>query len=492
MTRRRRAVSDVCRGNLDRRRARQATLVVLGLRLGARSDERHGHPDRDLRLGRRRHDRRRRHPQSGHGARRLQGHRVRRLSGRDPRLRRVHRVLAHHLGAGLLAQGAIRRPGLAQRRPRDRACAGGARLRRHDLRRRADQHAQGRPAHLGAHQAGAAALRPADARAVGARDQRRQVAQHGGAGLSGRALRHAARGVPRDHRRQVQGQGGGDRRGQRQGVRCRLRGGPGDLQARLHRARPGAREQRRRRDDERQHRDRPRLPGSRRRDLLRLSDHAGDHDPRDAGGAPAQAGRPGAADRGRDRGDLGRDRGGLRRRARGDRDLGTGPRADDRDDRARRDGRGARGDLRLAARRPVHRHADQDRAVGPQSRGIRRLGRRQAHRARADQRRGLLPLRRPGVRARREVPDAGDRAARSVSVEPAGERRRARQDPLRAEPVEGPGGARARRGATSASRSPTTGSARAPSRASRAASIPSPASSTTSSAGPRTRPRSTS
>ena len=87
------------------------------------SDERHGHPDRDLRLRRRRHDRRRRHPQSGHGARRLQGDRVRRLSGRDPRLRRVHRMLAHHLGAGLFAQGAIRRPGLAQRRPRDRACA---------------------------------------------------------------------------------------------------------------------------------------------------------------------------------------------------------------------------------------------------------------------------------------------------------------------------------------------------------------------------------
>ena len=96
----------------------------------------------------------------------------------------------------------------------------------------------------------------------------------------------------------------------------------------------GAREQRRCRDDERQHRDRRGLPGSRPRDLLRLSDHAGDHDPRDAGGAPAQAGRAGAPDRGRDRGDLGGDRGGLRRRARGDRDLGTGSGADDRDARA--------------------------------------------------------------------------------------------------------------------------------------------------------------
>ena len=192
--------------------------------------------------------------------------------------------------------------------------------------------------------------------------------------------------------------------------------------------------------------DRRRLPGCRRRDLLRLSDHAGDHDPRDAGGAPAQAGRAGAPDRGRDRGDLGGDRGGLRRRARGDRDLGAGSRADDRDDGAGRDGRGAGGGLRLAARRPVDRHADQDRAVGPQSRGLRRLGRRQAHRARADQRRGLLPLRRPRVRARREIPDAGDRAARPVSVEPARERRRARQDPLRAEPVEGLGGAGRGRG----------------------------------------------
>ena len=111
-----------------------------------------------------------------------------------------------------------------------------------------------------------------------------------------------------------------------------------------------------------------------------------------------------------------------------------------------RDGRGAGSGLRLAARRPVDRHADQDRAVGPQSRGIRRFGGRQAHRARADQRRGLLPLRRPRVRARRAIPDAGDRAARPVSVEPAGERRRARQDPLRAEPVEGTGGAGRGRG----------------------------------------------
>ena len=380
-------------------------------------------------------------------------------------------MLAHHRGAGLFAQGPIRRPGLAQRRPRDRACAGGARLRRHDLRRRADQHTQGRPAHLGAHQAGPAALRPAHARAVRARDRRRQIAQHGGARLSGGAVRDAARRLPRDDHGQVQGQGRRDRRGQRQGVRCGLRGGPGRVQARLHRARPGAREQRRCRDDERQHRDRPWLYGCRPRGVLRLSDHAGDHDPRDAGGAPAQTGRAGAPDRGRDRGDLGRDRGGLCGRARGHRHLGTGPCADDRDARPRRDGGSARGDLRVAARRPVHRHADQDRAVGPQSRGIRRLGRRQAHRARADQRRGLLSLRRTRVRARRAVSDAGHRPARSVPVEPAGERRRARQDALCAEPVEGPRGARAGRGVPALRAHRRLGSARAPSRASRAASI---------------------
>ena len=67
-----------------------------------------------------------------------------------------------------------------------------------------------------------------------------------------------------------------------------------------------------------------RLPGCRRRGLLRLSDHAGDHDPRDAGGAPAQAGRAGAPDRGRDRGDLGRDRGGLCGRARATATSGPG------------------------------------------------------------------------------------------------------------------------------------------------------------------------
>ena len=263
----------------------------------------------------------------------------------------------------------------------------------------------------------------------------------------------AARSLPRDHRGQVQGQGRGDHRGQRQGVRRRLRGGPQrtfkldfialgrDRQAR---ARGG--------DDERQPGDRARLPGCRGRDLLRLSDHAGDHDPRDAGRAHAQAGRPGAADRGRDLGDLGDHRRGLRRRARGDRDLGPGARADGRDAGARRDGRGALRGLRLAARRPLDRHADQDRAVGPQPRGLRRLGRRPAHRARADQRRGLLPLRRQGVRARREVPDAGDRAARPVPLQPARERHPAGQAAVRAEPDQGPRPSATAPAPTSASR----------------------------------------
>ena len=81
-------------------------------------------------------------------------------------------------------------------------------------------------------------MRELSERATGAAKSRNMVALGYLAGLYG----DAARGVPRDDRRQVQGQGGRDRRGQRQGVRCGLRGGPGDLQARLHRARPGARE----------------------------------------------------------------------------------------------------------------------------------------------------------------------------------------------------------------------------------------------------------
>ena len=67
-----------------------------------------------------------------------------------------------------------------------------------------------------------------------------------------------------------------------------------------------------------------------------------------------------------------------------------------------------------------------------------------AHRDRADQRRGLLSLRGARVRARRAVPDAGDRAARPLPLQPARELRRARQDQVPARCREGAVGAPAR------------------------------------------------
>ena len=130
---------------------------------------------------------------------------------------------------------------VAERRPRHRPRARGARLRRRDLRGRADHHPQGGPSHLRPRQGRPAALRRADARAVGEGHRRRQVAQHGGAGLPGRALRHAAGRLPRDHRGQVQDQGQADRHRQHQGLRHRLRRRQRHLPARHHRARRAGR-----------------------------------------------------------------------------------------------------------------------------------------------------------------------------------------------------------------------------------------------------------
>ena len=66
----------------------------------------------------------------------------------------------------------------------------------------------------------------------------------------------------------------------------------------------------------------------------------------------------------------------------------------------------------------IDRHADENRAVRPQHRALWQLRRCTAHRACPNKCRGLLSLRRDGLRACREIPNAGDRPDGSLSVEP--------------------------------------------------------------------------